>query len=139
MPETVYTCCWIATRKKSFTLLILSKLQVRHFDVVCGACLILFSFSLYVQKIETLRWTPYADECLKTLSENPESLHDILMTQIVRLQLIQERVKDSPWYDTTGDGSTAFKAPTIFYLKALKNQMETFRQQIPNEVRENCM
>ncbi|KAM0159184.1 hypothetical protein ACHAPG_003666 [Botrytis cinerea] len=95
------------------------------------------SFSLYVQRIETLRWTPYADECLKTLSEKPESLHDILMTQIVRLQLIQERVKDSPWYDTTGDGSTAFKAPTIFYLKALKNQMETFRQQIPNEVREN--
>ncbi|KAM0134431.1 hypothetical protein ACHAO1_005643 [Botrytis cinerea] len=96
------------------------------------------SFSLYVQRIETLRWTPYADECLKTLSEKPESLHDILMTQIVRLQLIQERVKDSPWYDTTGDGSTAFKAPTLFYLKALKNQMETFRQQIPNEVRENC-
>ncbi|KAF7916578.1 uncharacterized protein EAE98_010587 [Botrytis deweyae] len=96
------------------------------------------SFSLYVQKIDTLRWTSYADECLKILSEKPESLHDMLMTQIVRLQLIQEHVKDAPWYDTAGDGSTAFKAPAVFYLKALKNQMETFRQQIPNEVRENC-
>lgn len=107
--------------------------------MVYGACLILFSFSLYVQKTDTLRWTPYADECLKVLSDKPESLHDILMTQIVRLQIIQERVKDAPWYDTTGDESTAFKAPAIFYLKALKNQMETFRQQIPNEARGNCM
>ncbi|KAF5874200.1 putative zn 2cys6 transcription factor protein [Botrytis fragariae] len=96
------------------------------------------SFSLYVQKIDTLRWTPYADECLKILSEKPESLPDTLMTQIVRLQLIQERVKDAPWYDTAGDESIAFKTPAIFYLKALKNQMETFRQQIPNEARENC-
>ncbi|THV46805.1 hypothetical protein BGAL_0358g00040 [Botrytis galanthina] len=95
------------------------------------------SFSLYVQKIDTLRWTTYADECLKILSKKPESPNDILMTQIVRLQLIQERVKDAPWYDTAGDGSIAFKAPAIFYLKALKNQMETFRQQIPNEVREH--
>ncbi|TGO85007.1 hypothetical protein BPOR_0441g00020 [Botrytis porri] len=96
------------------------------------------SFSLYVQKIDTLRWTPYADECLKILSAKPELLHDTLMTQIVQLQQIQERVKDAPWYDAAGDGSTAFKAPAVFYLKALRNQMETFRQQIPNEVRENC-
>ncbi|QSZ31366.1 hypothetical protein DSL72_000931 [Monilinia vaccinii-corymbosi] len=95
------------------------------------------SFSIYVQKIDTLRWTPYAEESAKILSENPESDHDTLMVQIVRLQLIQERVKDAPWYDTTSDSNTAFRAPAMFYLKALKSQMENFKQQIPDKVRAN--
>jgi len=46
-------------------------------------------------------------------------------------------VKETPWYDTASDGSTAFKAPVSFYLKALKVQMENFKQQIPIEIREN--
>ncbi|KAI9639999.1 hypothetical protein NHQ30_011558 [Ciborinia camelliae] len=95
------------------------------------------SFSSYVQKIDTLRWTPYAEESIKILLKSPESVHDTLMAQIVRLQLIQERVKDAPWHDITGDGSAAFKAPALFYLKALKSQMENFKEQIPNEVREH--
>lgn len=95
------------------------------------------SFSLYFQKIDTLRWTPYADASAKILSKNPEFARDTLMVQIVRLQLIQERVKDAPWLDTAGDGNAAFKAPALFYLKALKSQMETFKQQIPDEVCEN--
>lgn len=61
------------------------------------------------------------------------------MVQIVRLQLIQERVKDAPWYDTAGDSNTHFKAPASFYLKALKSQIENFKQQIPNKVRNNRM
>ncbi|ESZ93227.1 hypothetical protein SBOR_6383 [Sclerotinia borealis F-4128] len=95
------------------------------------------SFSLYVGKIDTLRWTPYAEESMRILLQNPESIYDILITQIIRLQIIQERVKDAPWYDTAGDDNIAFKAPASFYLKALKSQMETFKQQIPNQVREN--
>ncbi|RAL64225.1 hypothetical protein DID88_002117 [Monilinia fructigena] len=31
----------------------------------------------------------------------------------------------------------SFKAPASFYLKALKSQIENFKQQIPNEVRDN--
>ncbi|KAJ8071875.1 hypothetical protein OCU04_002183 [Sclerotinia nivalis] len=95
------------------------------------------SFSLYFQKIDTLRWTLYAEESAKILSKKPESVHDTLMVQIVRLQLIQERVKDAPWLDTAGDGNAAFKVPALFYLKALESQMETFKQQIPDEVRRN--
>ncbi|KAB8301529.1 hypothetical protein EYC80_003377 [Monilinia laxa] len=41
------------------------------------------SFSLYVQKIDTLRWTSYAEESAKLLSEHPESDRDILMVQII--------------------------------------------------------
>ncbi|CAD6447419.1 d016ff59-97a4-4e2b-9e05-a91e23b87a92 [Sclerotinia trifoliorum] len=95
------------------------------------------SFSLYFQRIDTLRWTPYAEASAKILSKDLEFSHDTLMVQIVRLQLIQERVKDAPWLDTAGDGNAAFKAPALFYLKALKSQMETFKQQIPDEVRGN--
>ncbi|EDN93815.1 hypothetical protein SS1G_09682 [Sclerotinia sclerotiorum 1980 UF-70] len=109
----------------------------RNLDLLWGLLTYIACFSLYFQKIDTLRWTPYADASAKILSKNPEFARDTLMVQIVRLQLIQERVKDAPWLDTAGDGNAAFKAPALFYLKALKSQMETFKQQIPDEVCEN--
>ncbi|KAM3068575.1 hypothetical protein ACMFMG_011105 [Clarireedia jacksonii] len=95
------------------------------------------SFSMFVQKLDTLRWTPYAEESLHILTQNYESIQDLLLVQIVRLHLIQERVKEAPWFDTASSGTAAFKAPSSFYLNALKVEVKKFKQQIPPELENN--
>lgn len=92
---------------------------------------------MFVQKLDTIRWTPYAEESLGILTKNHASIEDLLLVQIVRLNLIQERVKEAPWFDTAVSGNAAFKAPSSFYLNALKVEMKNFRQQIPPELENN--
>ncbi|PQE19074.1 Zn(II)2Cys6 transcription factor protein [Rutstroemia sp. NJR-2017a BBW] len=96
-----------------------------------------FHFSMFVQKLDTLRWTPYAEESLAILTKNHASIEDLLLVQIVRLNLIQERVKEAPWFDTASSGNAAFTAPSSFYLNALKVEMKNFRLQIPPELKNN--
>lgn len=94
---------------------------------------------MFAQKLDTLRWTPYAEESLEVLTQNHSSIEDLLLVQIVRLQLIQERVKEAPWFDSASSGNAAFKTPGSFYLNALKTEMKKFRQQIPPELENHGM
>jgi hypothetical protein len=67
------------------------------------------------------------DECLQTLSANPESPNDKTLVQQVRLQLIVEKV--SHWQEEITENTEHTRAPPSFYIQALKSQVQEIRTQ----------
>ncbi|KAE9369122.1 hypothetical protein N431DRAFT_412898 [Stipitochalara longipes BDJ] len=59
---------------------------------VLGCFLITSIVSSFLQKIDALRWTPHMDECLQILDEAKECHNDLILVQLVRLQLIVEKL-----------------------------------------------
>lgn len=47
--------------------------------------------SSFLQKIETIRWTPHLDESLQIVGEQKECLNDDILVQLVRMRLIVEK------------------------------------------------
>ena len=110
------------------------------------------SNSSFFQKIDTMRWIPYYDECLRALTES-EHEADTLLVQLVRLQHIHEKVIHAPWHDASnaplrwpevqsGDqGLDATKAiasvPVSLYVNAFQNELKQAREQMPFELRQN--
>ncbi|PWY70281.1 hypothetical protein BO70DRAFT_299324 [Aspergillus heteromorphus CBS 117.55] len=88
------------------------------------ACFLLTSMvSLFLQKIDPLRWTPHMDECLHVLSEHPECLNDEVLIHQVRLQLINEKIHLSDWHGGLAATHEPLKAPTSLYLHAMESQL----------------
>lgn len=93
--------------------------------------------SSYFQRVDALRWNSHLDECLTVLAENKEHPSDALLVQLVKLQIIVERVGQAPWHDEHGNAAGLARAPPTFYLKALQAQLQDFKSQIPTEIQKN--
>ena len=79
------------------------------------------------------------DECMTVLVEEKEQRSDALLTDLVRLQLIVERVGRAPWYEGQNYATGSTRAPLTFYLKALQAQLQDFRTKICPEIQDNGM
>ena len=73
------------------------------------------------------------------LAEEKEQPSDMLLTDLVRLQLIVEKVGRAPWHEGQNDATGSTRAPSIFYLKALQAQLQDFRMKICPEIQDNGM
>ncbi|KAG9229196.1 hypothetical protein BJ875DRAFT_475560 [Amylocarpus encephaloides] len=100
---------------------------------VLGCFLVSSMASKFLQRLDTLKWTPYMDECLDVLIREKEVPADEIFVQQVKLQLIAERAvqvsagkKDSGFVDTS-------KAPVAFYIKALQSQIEQVLENVDFE------
>lgn len=93
--------------------------------------------SSYFQRVDALRWTSYLDECVTVLAETGEHPSDILLIQLVKLQLISEKVGQAPWNDGYGDATGSTAAAPTFYLKALQAQLQDLKVKIPHEIQRN--
>ncbi len=91
-----------------------------------------------------MRWIPYYDDCLHLLMGS-ESTSDVLLVQLVKLQLIHEKIVHGPWHDL-GNGfqpgeqtinSTAACAPAAYYVNGLQNELNRTRDEIPSELRDD--
>jgi len=94
----------------------------------------------YYQRIDSLRWTPYLDDCLQMLAEQKEHSTDLFLAQLVRLQLIVERVTQAPWNDYgQAESTSSLRAPSNFCLKALQERLSDFKSRSPPEFLQNRM
>lgn len=71
------------------------------------------------------------------LAETGEYPSDPLLLQMVKLQLIVEKVGQAPWQDGHGDAIDSARAPPTFYLKALQTHLRDFKVNIPSEIQKN--
>ena len=85
-----------------------------------------------------MRWTPYLDECLRLLLENADSSEDtssdLFLVQIIRIQLIIEKIAQAPWHDPSFG---AAEIPPQFFIHALEAQLENTRKEIPPALAKN--
>lgn len=91
----------------------------------------------YFSRIESLRWTPYLDECVRLLSENSETPTDLLLVQFFRLQMISNKVTQNPGQESFVEPGGPLKEPWAFYLKDLQAQLKGCKQNVPPELEQN--
>ena len=74
---------------------------------------------------------------MTVLAEKMEQPSDALLTDLVRLQLIAEKVGRAPWHEGQNDATGSMRAPPAFYLKALQAQLQDFKTKIHPEIQDN--
>jgi hypothetical protein len=88
--------------------------------------------SVYFQRIDPIRWTPYLEECLDVLDREKDAPTDQLLVQSVRVQLLCNAVVLVPWNQGT-------EAAHDVLLNAFKVQFSQLERSIPPEVQMNGM
>ena len=85
-----------------------------------------------------MKWTPYLDECLRLLLENAEcsehGSNDLFLVQIIRVQLVIEKLSQTPWHDSSFEST---ELPPQFFIHALEAQLASLRKEIPSELARN--
>jgi hypothetical protein len=92
---------------------------------------------LHFQKSDSPCWTAYLNECFRLISENHDDESDLLLTQLIRLQLIREKVFQAPWHTGSAEETSSAKPSLVFYLRALESEVQDFKKNIPVELQQN--
>ena len=86
-------------------------------------------------RIDPPRITPYVYECLESLEKADVHPRDVWAASLVRLQLIVERISQSPWNADFGVSENATSGPPLmFYVRSLQEQLKAFRSAMPPEM-----
>ncbi|KAL4875850.1 hypothetical protein BJY04DRAFT_210974 [Aspergillus karnatakaensis] len=97
---------------------------------ILAAFFITSIISTFVQRSVSLRWTPFMDECVKSLEEEKECPFDEILVQQVRLQLITDMLDSSPYQGGLTSTPSPIKAPPAFYLQSMHAQLRSVQSQI---------
>ncbi|KAL4908563.1 hypothetical protein BDW74DRAFT_188498 [Aspergillus multicolor] len=99
---------------------------------ILGCFLVCSAVSHTLRRTDSLRWTPHMKECIDVLMEANETPNDIVLVQLVRTQLVVDKVfKDLGYYnDAVGDHRNA---PLALYLKGLQSELDDIRAHPPSE------
>ncbi|RFU29964.1 hypothetical protein B7463_g6352, partial [Scytalidium lignicola] len=99
-------------------------------------CFFLISVtSVFFHRIEPMQISPYIEECCTILVEAQEYTMDQTAVSLARLQIIVERVRQSPWYSS--HDSTSSTIPPMFYIRSVEKQLEELRKSWPRELAQN--
>jgi hypothetical protein len=88
--------------------------------------------SVYFQRTDPIRWTPYLEECLDVLARENDAPTDQLLVQCVRVQLLCNAVVLAPWNQGT-------EVAHDILLSAFKVQFSQLEKSVPPEVQRNSM
>ena len=76
---------------------------------------------------------------MTVLAEKEEHPTDMLLIQLVKLQLIVEKVGHGPWHEEHDHVIGSSRAPPIFYLKALQGQLQEVKATVPPGIQADGM
>ena len=90
--------------------------------------LIRHSVSMCFRRTESLRYTPYFEECRQSLAKSDDHPNDVLAAAMVRLQNFLEKIYHSPWNMKDNSGGSL---PVIFLVNSIEAQLKQFREEFP--------
>ncbi|CBF75950.1 hypothetical protein AN3533.2 [Aspergillus nidulans FGSC A4] len=99
-------------------------------DILLGLLIYLGCNSTFVQRTDSLRWTPFMDECLKLLEKQQECLNDEILAQQVRLQLISDKLNLGPYHGGLAATPDPIQAPPAFYLHSMHAQLRSIQPRV---------
>ncbi|QPG95039.1 hypothetical protein C2857_007535 [Epichloe festucae Fl1] len=97
-----------------------------------GVWFLTCNVSVSLNRIESMKYTPYVQECLKVLENGREYESDITLMYLIRIQRLTERIfeftsKDRAEEDIPGIPS----APTSAYIAAFQKEIDSIRDSLP--------
>ncbi|KAI0127084.1 hypothetical protein BJ170DRAFT_596643 [Xylariales sp. AK1849] len=107
---------------------------------LCGMWYINSVISTTFQRLQTPRYTPYIDQCLRELETAKEYESDLLLVQLVRIQHLADRISQLHSRDRMDDELPGIpRAPVTAYLNAFQTELDRFKAQIPRHLRKNLL
>ncbi|KAG6013669.1 hypothetical protein E4U54_006466 [Claviceps lovelessii] len=105
-----------------------------------GVWFLTCNVSVSFNRIESLTFTPYIQECLKVLENEKEYESDITLFFIVRIQRLTERIfeltsKDRGEEDLPGIPS----APMTAYMAAFQNEIDRIYDSLPSRLQDDSV
>ncbi|KAH6712134.1 hypothetical protein BKA61DRAFT_80314 [Leptodontidium sp. MPI-SDFR-AT-0119] len=86
--------------------------------------------STFCRKVETFQiYSPYVEECVKSLKQSGENPNDISAVALVKQQIISERTHQCSWHCKMEPREV--NASTMFMLGALEQELKQSRQNLP--------
>jgi len=76
-----------------------------------------------------IRFTPYVEQCCQYLETNAEYPDDQRAAALVRLQVIVERIHQSPWHQKIDPPDLT--TPPIFIVHSFQEELKRFRENLP--------
>ncbi|KAL4738265.1 hypothetical protein BDV11DRAFT_190010 [Aspergillus similis] len=96
-------------------------------------CFLLSTVPMFMGRGDSLRWTPYTDECVRFLEQQNESPTDSFLIQLVKLRLIARKALDYPSPTNVAE-SSYLRPQATAYLRSLQAQLRDFKSNIPGEL-----
>ncbi len=93
--------------------------------------------SLYLQRTDPLRWTPYFADILKELRIKPEWSGDLILSHQVEMQLVVERAKSVNLYDVGLSTSETPKLPASAFLQLFQAQLDEVKNSFSGDKQAN--
>ena len=87
------------------------------------------------RKTEPLRWTSYADDCVRVLSEGQETKLDALLALQAKCHVITNQVTCPPTDDSIDSDSSSGPSSALF--TAMLNQLSDIRKGLSDQIRED--
>jgi hypothetical protein len=93
------------------------------------------SISMCFRRTESLPYTPYLEECRRSLVEPNANPNDKCAAAVVKLQSILEIIHQSPW-NTKRDNPGPF-LPVVFLVTPIEEQLKQFQQEFSPQMENN--
>ncbi|KAK9418842.1 hypothetical protein SUNI508_07614 [Seiridium unicorne] len=105
---------------------------------LCGMWYMNSVVSFTFQKTDSLRYTPYIDQCLRDLETAKEYETDALLGQLLRIQHLSDRIGLLQSKDRMDESLPGIpRAPASAYMNAFQTELDKFKAQIPRHLRSN--
>ncbi|RYP72360.1 hypothetical protein DL769_004469 [Monosporascus sp. CRB-8-3] len=102
------------------------------------ACWVIGAKNFCILKSQHMRWTPHMEESLQELADEPDWVGDQVLVVLVRVFRVLEEVSHIRWSASEfGDHAAATKPTPVYYVKALRANLEDIRRDLPPELVEN--
>lgn len=82
-----------------------------------------------------MRLSPYIEECCTALLEAQELEEDSIAVSLVQLQVVVERLRQSPWYSSPEPLGSSI--PPVSYIRSVEKQLQNLRNAWPPNVEQN--
>ncbi|KPM46071.1 hypothetical protein AK830_g500 [Neonectria ditissima] len=82
----------------------------------------------FIGKMDTLRWTPHMDDCLKALERDREHPSDEVLVTFIKYQLVAEEAQKLLVRDVMGESS---QTPTYVFKKGMMSRLQELREGLP--------
>ncbi|KAI1404292.1 hypothetical protein F4819DRAFT_136640 [Hypoxylon fuscum] len=105
---------------------------------LCGVWYMTSIIALAFQRIDSPKYTPYIDQCLKELEEDQEYATDSLLVHLIRIQHLSERISQLNSKDQGNSELTGIaRAPMSAYSGMFHTELENFKALLPPDLATN--
>ena len=93
------------------------------------------SITMCFRRTESLQYTPYVEECRRSLAESNDQPNDKCAAAVVKLQSILDRIHQSPW--NAKSDNPGISLPVFFLTNPIEEQLKQFRQEFSPQMENN--